>query len=243
MKRFLRALYRHRSDHKFRVAQKHFLDFAYTELPCDQHFERAVKPKRRRPIVECGYKWIMDELHKELRVLGQAKAFGGFHPPSEDKDLGAIPSIKDASPTVKELAPQWLHLLQCVCSDDMASPNASAVQSATLILTTMCHLMRPKKCFNFQTKFGLYLYQGGASRRVLDTLCRFGMIVSYTTLQRRLTSLRTEAERRVEAVGQAPSTIRTYANFEFTEGRRGERTGDNRQFRSITTVVVFPRGC
>lgn len=155
----------------------------------------------------------MDELHKELRVLGQAKAFGGFHPPSEDKDLGAIPSIKDASPTVKELAPQWLHLLQCVCSDDMASPNASAVQSATLILTTMSHLMRPKKCFNFQTKFGLYLYQGGASRRVLDTLCRFGMIVSYTTLQRRLTSLRTEAERRVEAVGQAPSTIRTYANF------------------------------
>lgn len=92
----------------------------------------------------------MDELHKELRVLGQAEAFGGFHPPSEDKDLGAIPSIKDASPTVKELAPQWLHLLQCVCSDDMASPNESAVQPATLILATMCHLMRPKSAPTFK---------------------------------------------------------------------------------------------
>lgn len=185
----------------------------------------------------------MNELHKELRVLAQAEAFEGFHPPSKDKNLDAIPSIKDASPTIKELTPQWLHLLQCVCSANMASSNASVVQPATLILTTMCHLMRPKKCSNFQTTLGLYLYQGEASRRVLDTLCRFEMIVFYSTLQRRLTSLRTEAERRVEAVGQAPSTILTYANVEFTEGRRGERTGDNREFRSITTVVVFPRGC
>lgn len=229
VKHFLRALYRYRSDHKLRVAQKHFLDFAYTELPRHQHFERVVKSKRRKPIVECGHKWVMDELHRELRVLGRAEAFGGFHPPS----------IKDASPTVKELAPQWLHLLQCVCSDDTASLNASAVQPATLILAIMCHLMRPKKCTNFQITLGLYLYQGGARRRVLDTLCRFGMIVSYSTLQRRLTSLRTEAERRVEAVGQAPSIILTYDNFEFTEGRRGERTGDNREFRSITTALML----
>ena len=239
VRHFLRALHQYRSEHKFRVAHKQFRNFAYTELPRHPQFGHVINSNRQKPIVDWAHKWVMEDLHKELRVLGRAEAFGGFHPPSEDQDLGTLSSIQDASLTVKELAPQWLQLLQSVCSDDTSSPNANAAQPVTLILATMCHLMRPTRCSNFQTTLGLYLYQGGARRRVLDTLCRFGLIVSYSTLQRRLATLRTEAERRVEAVGQAPSAILTYDNFEFTEGRRGERTGDNREFRSITTALML----
>ena len=207
VKRFLRTLYKHRRQHTFRVAQKHFFDFAYAELPRDPDFERIMKPKKKEPIIEYSSKRTIDALHSELKSLGSHEAFGEFHPPSKDQDLGAIPFIPDATPTIAELAPKWLHLLQRVCSENTSSPNASVIQPATLILATLCHLMRRKKSNNFQTTLGLYLYQGGTRRRVLDTLCRFGLIISYTTMQRRLTSLRVEAEPRVEAVAQAPSTV------------------------------------
>ena len=239
VKRFLRALYKHRSQHRFRVAQKHFCDVAYKELPKERGFARIVQKKRRGPILDWGYKWALEDLHNELRTLGSQKAFWEFNPPSKDEDIGTIRFIRDTNAMITTFAPHWVDLLQRACSDDTSSLNASALQPATLILATLCHLMRPKKCTNFQTTLGLYLYQGGARRRVLDTLCRFGLIVSYSTLQRRLTLLRAEAERTVEVVGRAPSAILTYDNFEFTEGRRGERTGDNREFRSISTALIL----
>ena len=207
MKRFLRALYKHRSQHRFRVPHKHVLDFAYAELPRDPDFERILKPKKRKAIAECGYKWAVDGLHSELRTLGSHEPFGEFRPPSDDQDLGLMPFIRDATPTITELAPQWLHLIQRVSNDSTFSSNPSIIQPATLILATLCHLLQPQKCSNFQTTLGLHLYRGGASRRVLATLCRIRLIVSYTTLQRRLKLVRASAEHPVEAVGQAPSTI------------------------------------
>ena len=100
-------------------------------------------------------------------------------------------------------------------------------------------MMRPNRSTNFQTVMGLYLYQGGARRRVLDTLNKLGLIASYTTLQRRMADLTEEAARKVQEIGQLSSAIVTWDNFEFAEGKRDKRTNDHRIFRSITTALVF----
>ena len=103
----------------------------------------------------------------------------------------------------------------------------------------LCHKLRPNKATNIQSVLGLYIYQGGARRRVLDTLCHFDLTMSYTTLQRRMLSLIKEAERKVQMLGQGSNMNLTYDNFDFAEGKRGERTGDNRDVRSITTALIF----
>ena len=63
--------------------------------------------------------------------------------------------------------------------------------------------------------------------------------MSYSTLQRRMSSLSDEARRKIRTIGRASTTVVTYDNFVFAEGRRGERIGDVREFRSITTALIF----
>ena len=100
-------------------------------------------------------------------------------------------------------------------------------------------MLRPNTSTNFQSVMGLCIYQGGARRRVLDTLCHLGLTMSYSTLQRRMSSLSDEARRKIRTIGRASTTVVTYDNFVFAEGRRGERIGDVREFRSITTALIF----
>ena len=63
--------------------------------------------------------------------------------------------------------------------------------------------------------------------------------MSYNTIQRRMKGLTHEAGRKVCTVGQAPSGVLTYDNFEFSESKRGERAGDQRTFRSIITYLTI----
>ena len=243
---FLRALCVYRHLHSVRRAQKKFFDFAYVELPEDPIFAELVnKSKRRAKIEEWGRLWFTDALYKEIHALGEQEAFGAFQPPAEGIEIGSLETLKYMDEIISRVAPLWLQLINEVCREKRSresirqSDSLRILRPAALVLSTFCHLSRPNRSTNFQTIMGLYLYQGGARRRVLETLSQFGIIVSYSTLQRRMAGLSTEAERRIQTVGQSASTIVTYDNFEYTEGRRGERTGDKREFKSITTALIL----
>ena len=64
--------------------------------------------------------------------------------------------------------------------------------------------------------------------------------MSYPTLLRQQEHMSKSAVEKVRSVGADPNAIVTYDNFDFAEGRRGERTGDTQEFRSITTALTFP---
>ena len=130
-------------------------------------------------------------------------------------------------------ASRWLDPIKRVCCDahrdESTHPQrAIPVGRQITILSLFCHMLRPNTSINFQSVMGLYIYQGGARRRVLDTLCHLGLTMSYSTLQRHMSSLSDEARRKLRTIGRASTTVVTYDNFVFAEGRRGERIGDVR---------------
>ena len=197
-----------------RVAQSQLLDLAYVDLPSHKDFEVLVGSKRKEIFLqERGWGWATETLRVEIKALAEHSAFGLFQPPSEEVELGSVEPIKLAVRAIEQLAPQWLAVIDGACRETSLRDPQTTVKSLSLaqrtviIFAFLCHMMRPKKSTNLQTIIGLYLYQGGARRRVLDTLNQLGLIVSYDTLQRRMKSLTGEAERQVRLLGQATSTI------------------------------------
>ncbi|KAL8798407.1 MAG: hypothetical protein Q9182_006685 [Xanthomendoza sp. 2 TL-2023] len=108
-----------------------------------------------------------------------------------------------------------------------------------MILSILRNLLKPIVSTNVQTILGLYVYKGGAQRRVVDTLSQLEISMSYKTLQRRTVGLTEEARRRIRVVGRIPTSIVTYDNFDFAEAQRRERIGDVGTFRSLTTALLF----
>ncbi|MCJ1356383.1 MAG: hypothetical protein MMC33_006378, partial [Icmadophila ericetorum] len=222
MKDFLSALIEHRGHHTMRVAQSQLLDLAYVDLPSHKDFEVLVGSKRKEIFLqERGWGWATETLLVEIKALAEYSAFGLFQPPSEEVELGSVELIKLAVRAIEQLAPQWLAVIDGACRETSLRDPQTTVKSLSLAQRTA------------------YIYiRAGRGGVLLDTLNQLGLIVSYDTLQRRMKSLTGEAERQVRLLGQAPSTILTWDNFEFTEGRRGERTGDRATFRSITTALI-----
>ena len=105
----------------------------------------------------------------------------------------------------------------------------------------LCHRLRSRLAINIQSCLELYLYQNETRRRVLDTLCRLELTISYDTMLRRLTTLVANAERKIEALKRQLSTIVTYDNFDYVVDRREERIENKRIMRLITTTLIFER--
>ena len=49
----------------------------------------------------------------------------------------------------------------------------------------------------------------------------------------------TEQREQVRVFGSDPTSLVAYDNYDFAVGRRGERTGDHREHRSIVTALSF----
>ena len=195
-----------------------------------------------------GYGWRIPYAAR-LRSWLSMERLGNSPPPGEESERGTLDWIKQVMPVIQELAPRWLELIERATQETRPrNPTAINLQTGdeafnirrtVIIFGILSHLMRPNRSTNFQTVLGLYLYQGGARRRVLDTQCQLGLIMSYSTLQRRMEKLTGKAERQVQLVGQTLSGVITYDNFDFAEGKRGESAGDQRVFRSITTCLAI----
>lgn len=239
----LAAMMQYRHKHRIRRMQQQFLEYAYVELMRDKNFEEYVGSERKQAILRSqGWKWVKDSLSAELLSLIDRDLFGSFEPPTEENEFGNLDFLEAANSNLSSLAPAWFSILEpptLRSSLPSSSTQPTNNKYIFMILSVLCHQLKPKVSNTFQNIMGLYVYQGGARRRVLETLSRLGLTMSYRTLRRRMDDLTNDAQQRVRTVGKASTTVLTYDNFDFAEGRRGERIGDLRAFRSITTALLF----
>lgn len=246
MKDFLFALQKYSDKHTIRKARSQFFDYAYCSIPNSTDFSKCLGPKRTDSLLNCwAWKTITEQLRCEIKALAEDELFGLFFTPTKTDRLGSLKGLQQVEIIIRKLAPRWLNIIYGACQEFSSCQTFETLQTSffvkrcVIILAALAHYMRPNRSTNFQTVICLYLYQGGARRRVLDTLCRLGLTISYTSIQRRMADLTEEAQRAVQVAGRSANAIVTWDNFEFTEGRRGERIGDHREFRSITTALVF----
>ncbi|KAI1820669.1 hypothetical protein F4861DRAFT_542738 [Xylaria intraflava] len=85
---------------------------------------------------------------------------------------------------------------------------------------------------------GLYMLANGTSRRVLDTLSGLGIVASYQTLNRALTSMSVVAENNIKRVAHDPDGIIVYDNFNFMNRVRELAGGKQDQFVNLTTACL-----
>jgi hypothetical protein len=90
-----------------------------------------------------------------------------------------------------------------------------------------------------QLTLGLYLYQGGARKRVIDTFARLGICKGFITIRDRYQALTNAGREEVRKMGQLSTAIAVYDNFDFAVNKRDEAIGDKRKFESIATCVVL----
>ena len=167
-----------------RAGQAQFMDFAYVQMMKDEGLGELIGKDRAAVILhEQGWTWVVQALRAELNALIATAAFGVFHPHSETDELGTLNSFKGAAAVITSKAPRWLDLIQRACCDvhrdeSIYSQRAIPAGRQLTILSLLCHMLRPNTSTNFQSIMGLYIYQGGARRRVLDTLCQLGLTMS-----------------------------------------------------------------
>lgn len=256
-KEVLRTVLENGEEHTFRRFKNDFLDFAYEEVPAECNFQALLGKSRSNALLDnIGRPLTIGALVKELSVLSKSDNFANFQVPTDARSRGSLDTFASLPTDVFHQASTWSQLFKAVVManktrrthsdgrdrDSGRSSNMLPGWQVTVI-ATLCHVMSPNKSTNFQSILGLYLYQGGARRRVLETLNRMGLCVSYSTIQLRLADLTVEAKKHIQEVGSNPDTVVAYDNFDFVEGRRGERTGDTRTFRSITNALVFKGRC
>jgi hypothetical protein len=95
-------------------------------------------------------------------------------------------------------------------------------------------------CFNgVQLTLGLYLYQGGARKRVIDTFARLGICKGFQTIRDRYQALTNAGREEVRKMGQLSTAIAVYGNFDFAVNKRDEAIGDKRTFESIPLAISF----
>ena len=233
---FLRALTKHRHQHRVRSAHKKFVAYAYEEAIACPEAQHLISGRGWANFMELkGWQLTTTTLREELKALVAEPCFGQYRPDSTSTE-NSIESLTFFENAMKARAPRWMSLFSGACGVNEAQIT---VGRKIVLLSILANLLAPKNSTNFGTILGLYLYQGGARRRVIQTLNRCGLSRSYQTLQRCMAQLSESGERQVREVGRTPAAIVTYDNFEFAEGKRGERIGDTRQFRSITTALVF----
>lgn len=248
----LELLVTNRAAHRVRKAHASFLNFAYRDFPIDERFFSVIRSGRRKEtIASIGWAAIMNSLHSELSILSQDYSFGTYSPTSEQSDYGSLSGLPIAKATMAIKAPRWCKLIGIVCANlpngirpaSWFEPTVNVGKDITneqlVIISLLCHCLKPRLSCNFQYIIGLYLYQGGARRRCIDTLSSLGLTCSYSTILRQADKISSEARRRIRQVGCQPTTIMTYDNYDFVVGRRDERIGDVATHRSITTALMF----
>jgi len=185
-----------------------------------------------------GWDWVTKELRKELERVTDLEVFGTFN---VERRIENIELLGTAIPKVKEVAP---HLGQLLCSLDRPGSAREAKQAElggrhVLMLSMMCMSLHRKKCTNLPTSFGMYMFDGGATKRVINTSHHLGICPSYSQLRIKHTELARRAEHEVRVLGSGSTKlVLAYDNFEFQDFKAEERIGDPTKFLSITTAVA-----
>lgn len=248
----LRTLAQHREAQEFRLRFKEFQNFAYMEVMTGELCETIPDSCWENILDAQGWQRMAAVLKSELNTLiSESPAFQAHQKNSLNKNSdfrSSIDTLIALQPDIEQHAPQWVRLLDDTTEKKRPQQRQSQSKSPVVgpnvvILSILTHRLQPIKSTNFATLMGLYLYQGGARRRVIDTTARLGLSRSYKTIHRLLGDLSETQRQQVRAFGKNPATQTAYDNYDFAVGRRGERAGDQREHRSIVTALSFNGQC
>jgi len=141
--------------------------------------------------------------------------------------------------TIKSKAPRWVSILQNSSYPPENQTGEVPLGKFTVILSMLCSHMHRNTSDAFPAIMSLYLFQAGCRRRGIELFNCLGLCKSYRPTRERVLKLCEQGQQKILQLGPNPTTIMTYDNFEYTDGRRGDRLGDKRSFRSITTALIF----
>jgi hypothetical protein len=234
--KLLKALIKHRLHPRVRKSFHQFKTFAYETLPQDN--EAPIDKKAWATFMDVkGWDITADLLRSEIAALATTPCFGKY---SSDESNGSLTNMDKFTFTIRETAPNWCHLLHTASHPPGKPDTLPAENKHMVILSQLCNSMHRSNCDNFSVLLGLYMFQGGCRRRVLDCMNNLGLSKSYTRIRLLVDELSKQGQEQVRIIGSSFDTVATYDNFEYTDGKRGERMNDQRTFRSITTGLIFP---
>ncbi|MCJ1360551.1 MAG: hypothetical protein MMC33_010559 [Icmadophila ericetorum] len=233
--KFMGVIADHRKDYRVRKAYKQYKRFAYgTALRRD---DDAVDKDDWKEVLDVGGIYqAAESLRTEVKGLVQTKCFGQF---SMDEATGSLTTLGEFEDTVQAKAPVWNRVLHRASHTDKKFDGEIAYKKHTLILSILCNNMHRKLSDNLPTLLSIYMASGGCRGRVIDLFNSLGLCKSSKPTHAIMKKPSEQGRDKVREAGSNPMAIVTYDNFEFTDGRRGDRIGDKRSFRSITTCITL----
>lgn len=225
-----------------------FYNFSYSTLPGNSNVATIFGNNVPDSLRIWAFDIVSRSLYSEIGNLIAMPAFGKYDQASiEPTSFDA--TLEDAASTILRQAPMWMSLFATMKkrhfkptrSDELTDTQSKQLAGKLiLVISTLCQLRHPQNCDNLPTKLGICFFQAGLSKQGLDLLGHLYVCSSYKTINRRQRDLETIALEQVRRIGRNPTSIVTYNNFEFRQGKRVERIGDQADFRSITTGLVIP---
>ena len=231
-------LFERRKERNF---YQHWTNFAsHIRQPKSIAFEELSDEERASIFTaHIGWDWVATQLREELVKVSHLDLFGTFNVQRRMENIKlfetAGPSITQAAPCLSKLLhdldhPYW--------AKDQATESAFSPRHL-LMFSMMCMSLHRKTCTNLPTSFGLYLFDGGATKRVIDSCNHLGICVSYSQLRIVYQNITKQAQEEVRRLGSSRmKLIVSYDNFEYQDSKAEERIASTTKFMSITTAVA-----
>ena len=223
-------------------ARASMLKCAYTRFPKEKRVSELFSNKVPDPLRIWAEEIVFTNSYQEMSALVKEPAFGKYSAESiSTNDLDLTLSLSEEKDLAK-LAPTLMGYINTLTHHkcEVRPAEDGSPKRLHLTLASLCNMRHPQLSNNVAIKLGLCLYGSGIGRRALDLLAGQHICASYRTTIRRIGKLQGKALKEVRNLGRRPTSIVTYDNFEFREGRRDERLGDHSRFRSITTAMTIP---
>ena len=229
------------------LAWGYFKRFAYRTLPdSGREAKDLLDANEQQGLRSWSMPLICEILRKEISSLAQHAVFGAFQDIAPNPKVEVEQILEKSPEVIVTNAPTWLCLFHVASHPTQTQKPmeikperlSQLAKDRILIFSALCRQMQPRLSDGIACIIGIYLYEGGARTRVIDTMHRLGVCVSSKSVLKRVHSMEGAAEENVRLLGIDTTSVVTWDNFEFREGRRGEREGDETEFRSITTALV-----
>lgn len=220
----LSKLAQHRHMSEFRKPYNEFQAFAYRDVMSGPLRETISSQSWEYILDGQGWRRVAAVLGAELSTLvSRAPAFQKYSAEARPDRRSAIDSLPHLQPAIEEHAPTWVNLLNQVTGKPAQRRRGEASGLHVVIMSTLAHTAQPIKSLNFATLMGIYLYQGGARRRVMDVLARLGLCMTYKSIHRLLGDISGEQRKQVCKFGKDPATVTAYDNYSWPAGRADRR--------------------
>jgi hypothetical protein len=206
------------NDPKNRQRQTGYMKTAYGREVIDLCLShpRSTELELRKMLLD-SVDWGIPEYRQEIVELGKQTGFGEY-----TMSITRIDSLHGLLDTANEHALRFIELLDSVtCETRRTSEMTSLTSRHIIILAILCY-SQSNRHNNVQTLLALHLHSNGVRRRVIELLAKYGLSVSYSTIQRVLKSLSDQAIASVATAGRSQNSVTVYDNFEQMEGVRDE---------------------